>query len=200
MSTQTRWECYECNGKATQSKRVEKVQPRAERVQPDDRSFLKRMFRPTPTPPPPPPPEIVWVQEKCSRCGGTGVLMLSLEEVQRLEDQHQEERRRQIDRLGLATGPKILVIDPIDQPIRPPRPDLNRDRTYRCGKCGFTAGQGFPSRRNTLVGGDREAYELYCPKCGQRDPTDITTTPKKRTVNWDSFGKPRGDLKPGSGL
>jgi len=189
MSTRTRWECYECNGKGTQSKKVEKVQP-------DDRSVLNRVFRR-----PPPPPEVVWVQEKCSRCGGTEVLTLSLEEVQRLEDQHQEERRTQLERWGFAVGPKMLVINPIDQPTRPPEPDPHPTRTHRCSKCGYTAPYGaFPQRKNTVFGGDEELTEPYCPKCGKGDPEDISPRAPKRNVNWDSFGEPRDNLKPGSGL
>jgi hypothetical protein len=185
MSTRTRWECNHCEGKGIQEKRVEKARP-------VDRNFLDRIFRPTPT-----RPEFLRVQEKCRHCGGTGVLMLSLEEVQKLEHEHDEERTRELEKWGFATGRQFLVINPIDQPVRPPRPDLARIRTYRCRKCGYAALQSeFPMRRNTLVGGDQEAYEGYCPKCGHSDPKDLTPPAPKRTVNWDTFGKPRNNVKP----
>jgi DNA-directed RNA polymerase subunit RPC12/RpoP len=194
MSTPTRWECYLCNGKGTQNKTVEKVQP-DQKVPPGHSGLFKRVFRRAP--PPPEVVEVAWVQEKCARCGGTGVLMLSLEEVQKLEDQHNEEQRRQLQDWGFATGPRFLVIDPVDQPIRPPRPDLFRARTYRCSKCGYTARDSeFPTRKNTLDGGDEDAHEWYCPKCGQRDPKDISPPGPRRTVNWDDFGEPRHSVKP----
>jgi len=145
MEPRTRWRCWVCKGTGEISKHV-------------TNGFFKRVFLRKPR------YETLDSKVPCRTCSGSGILMLTQEEVWAKETAAAQ--RDLLSGLNLIRGHRSLKMIPIDPPIHP-RYSPPPESKAKCRNCSFQAWASTLPRKVSYH--DDQVTTTYCPNCGSEN-------------------------------